>query len=183
MKPTHALLLCVVFLSSSAFGYNVNPAVKAAAGGMSLLKPIFKLEAELQAAALGAITKVDKEAVSQKIREEKTENDVLIYTYGLSPFSSEALAILDATGCEYKKIELGLEWFLLGGEESVTRVELSKEVESGATSLPKIFIKGECIGGCAELAELAQSGELDLKLKPSPAPASPSNNKRKGWFS
>jgi len=82
----------------------------------------------------------------------KNENDVLIYTYGLSPFSSEAVSILEATGCEYTNIELGKEWFLLGGEGSETRVALSKEVDGGATSLPKIFIGGECIGGCAELA-------------------------------
>ncbi len=95
----------------------------------------------------------------------KKENNVLIYTYALSPFSIEALAILDATGRTYKKMELGLEWFLLGGVESETRVALSREVESGATSLPKIFIGGECIGGYAELASLVETGELEEKLK------------------
>jgi glutaredoxin-related protein len=114
---------------------------------------------------MGAITNVDKDAVASNIDTLKKENNVLIYTYALSPFSSEALAILDATGCTYKKVELGLEWFLLGGVESETRVALSKEVESGATSLPKIFIGGECIGGYAELASLVESGELDEKLK------------------
>ena len=36
---------------------------------------------------------------------------VVIYTYGLSPFSTEALRFLDETGCKYRKIELGPEWF------------------------------------------------------------------------
>lgn len=119
-----------------------NPAIKLAANGMSLLKPIFALEASLQAAVLGAITNVDKEAVAAEIESLKNENKVLIYTYGLSPFSTEALSMLDESGCEYTNIELGAEWFLLGGEASETRVALSKEVESGATSLPKIFIGG-----------------------------------------
>eukprot|EP00585_Thalassiosira_rotula_P025292 CAMPEP_0196230244 /NCGR_PEP_ID=MMETSP0913-20130531/1511_1 /TAXON_ID=49265 /ORGANISM="Thalassiosira rotula, Strain GSO102" /LENGTH=213 /DNA_ID=CAMNT_0041510231 /DNA_START=637 /DNA_END=1278 /DNA_ORIENTATION=- len=141
-----------------------NPAIKLAANGMTLLKPIFALEANLQAAVLGAISKVDKEAVASDIATLKNENDVLIYTYGLSPFSSEAVSILEATGCEYTNIELGKEWFLLGGEGSETRVALSKEVDGGATSLPKIFIGGECIGGCAELANLVENGELDEKL-------------------
>lgn len=144
---------------------NPNPVVKLAANGMSLLKPIFALEAALQAAALGALAKVDKDAVASDIANLKRENKVLIYTYGLSPFSAEALSMLDAAGCEYTNIELGKEWFLLGGEGSETRVALSKEVEGGATSLPKIFIGGECIGGCAELAELVETGELDGKLK------------------
>merc|ERR1712071_513651 len=140
-------------------------AIKLAANGMSLLKPLFAAEANLQAALLGAIGKVDKEAVASTIDALKKENKVLIYTYGLSPFSSEALSLLDASGYDYTNIELGKEWFLLGGEGSETRVALSKEVSSGATSLPKIFIGGECIGGCAELANLVESGELDGKIQ------------------
>ena len=142
-----------------------NPVIKLAANGMSLLKPIFGLEAQLQAAVLGAISNVDKEAVAGDIDVLKSQNKVLIYTYGLSPFSTEALSILEASGYEYTNVELGKEWFLLGGEASETRVALSKLVDSGATSLPKIFIGGECIGGCAELAALVDNGELDSKMK------------------
>jgi glutaredoxin len=47
---------------------------------------------------------------------------------------------------------------------------LSEEVEGGATSLPKIFIGGQCIGGCSELAELASSGELDAVLSKARVP-------------
>mmetsp|Transcript_30691 Transcript_30691/g.62716 ORF Transcript_30691/g.62716 Transcript_30691/m.62716 type:complete len:185 (-) Transcript_30691:34-588(-) len=144
---------------------NANPAIKIAASGMNLLKPIFAAEAGLQAALLGAVSQVDKAAVAAQLKDAKRKNKFLIYTYGLSPFSSEALSILDKTGYEYTNIKLGEEWFLLGGEGSEMRVALSKEVENGATSLPKIFISGECIGGCAELATLAESGELDSLLK------------------
>jgi glutaredoxin-related protein len=142
-----------------------NPVIKLAANGMSLLGPVFALEANLQAAVLGSLTNVDVEAVSSNIEYMKNTNDVLIYTYGLSPFSSEAMSMLDASGIEYTKIELGMEWFLLGGEGSVTRVALSKEVENGATSLPKRVIGGVCIGGCAELANLVESGELVEMVK------------------
>ncbi|KAL3765337.1 hypothetical protein ACHAWU_002255 [Discostella pseudostelligera] len=151
--------------TTSASTTSPNPVIKLAANGMSLLKPIFAAEATIQAAVLGALSNVDKDVVASNIETLKKENNVLIYTYALSPFSTEALSILDAYGCNYKNVELGLEWFLLGGTESETRVALSKEVESGATSLPKIFIGGECIGGYAELASLVESGELEEKLK------------------
>ena len=186
MKPTTTLLAAAV-LTTPAMGFapspasrtttahfmsdvveqtaKPNPVIKAAANGMSLLKPIFALEANLQAAVLGAIFKVDKDEVAAEIESLKKDNNVLIYTYGLSPFSTEALSILDQAGVDYTNIELGAEWFALGGKGSETRVALSKEVEGGATSLPKIFIGGECIGGCAELAELVESGELDVKVK------------------
>ena len=39
------------------------------------------------------------------------------------------------------------------------------EIASGATSLPKVFIGGNCIGGCAELSDLVSSGELEGLLK------------------
>lgn len=147
-----------------AYSYAPNAAVGFAAKGMGLLKPIFKLEAEIQAAVLGRLGKVDKDDVVSEINDLKTKNKVLIYTYGLSPFSIEARNILEGTDYKFEEVELGLEWFTLGGKESVTRVALSEEVEGGATSLPKIFIGGECIGGCSELSSLKASGDLESIL-------------------
>lgn len=160
---TTILAACVSL--PGALAYAPNPVIGVAAKGMSLLKPIFKLEAEIQAAVLGAIFKIDKEEVVAEINDLKTKNKALIYTYGLSPFSSEAVNILEGTDYQFTKIELGAEWFLLGGKASVTRVALSEQVENGATSLPKIFIGGSCIGGCSELADLKASGELESLLK------------------
>lgn len=53
----------------------------------------------------------------------------------------------------------------MGGKGSIARVELSKEVPNGASSLPKIFVGGKCIGGCAELASLVESNKLEGLLK------------------
>lgn len=142
-----------------------NPVIKVGAMGMSLLAPIFKVEAALQALVLGAIGGVDKAAVAAEVDANVSNNKILIYTYSLSPFSSEAKAMLDASGYPYTEIELGAEWFLLGPEASETRVALANKLPGGASSLPKIFINGECIGGCAELAGLVESGELDIKAK------------------
>merc|ERR1712194_821646 len=126
----------------------------------------FGVEAKIQASVLGA--NVDQLEVSQEIATEVKSSPVVVYTYGLSPFSVEATAILDATGCDYNKIEVGPEWFLLNGKDSVKRVLLSKFVDNGATSLPKVFVNGERIGGCAELAECMSNGKFDeLTKKPS----------------
>ena len=178
MKTTLSLLTVL----SAVNAYSPNPAINVAAKGMSLLKPIFKAEAELQAAALGALSKVDKESVVLDINDKKTKNKALIYTYGLSPFSSEAVKILEGTGYEFTEIELGAEWFLLGGEGSVTRVALSEEVEDGATSLPKVFIGGKCIGGCSALSDLAESGELETLLAKAKVPKA-GGAEKKGPFS
>ena len=39
---------------------------------------------------------------------------MLVYTYALSPFSSAAVALLEAEGVTHKVVPLGGEWFLLG---------------------------------------------------------------------
>jgi glutaredoxin-related protein len=140
-----------------------NAAVKAMAKGMTLLRPVFVAEAKVQANILGG--SVNSEEVAKEIATEVKTKPIVIYTYGLSPFSTEALAILESTGYDYEKIELGAEWFLLGAKNSVKRVLLSEQVESGATSLPKVFVNGQCIGGCAELAETVESGGLDTLMK------------------
>ena len=170
MKTATTTTTALLLLSATSVAglASPNPAIKVMAQGMSLLKPVFAAEAQLQAAVLGG--SVDTDDVVAEIAANKKANKVLVYTYGLSPFSTEALSMLEDSGYEYTNIELGPEWFLLGGAESVTRVELSKEVESGATSLPKIFIGGNCIGGCAELAELVETGELDSTMKAAKVP-------------
>lgn len=182
--PVHdAATRTTTALSMETTGRAPNGAIKVAAQGMSLLKPIFQLEAQLQAAALGAVGQVDKEAVAQELATNIQQNKVLIYTYGLSPFSTEAVALLEASGYEFTKIELGAEWFLLGGAASETRVALADQVDNGATSLPKIFIGGNCIGGCAELAALVESDELDSVMKKGGASKKGETKKATGLFS
>mmetsp|Transcript_1449 Transcript_1449/g.3959 ORF Transcript_1449/g.3959 Transcript_1449/m.3959 type:complete len:184 (-) Transcript_1449:51-602(-) len=164
MKPFFALLALffTVLAQASALSSTAvvaNPVIKLMANGMKLAKPAFVAEAKVQASVLGSGVDIDQ--VSEEIKNEVSRDKIVVYTYGLSPFSSEALSILDKGGYEYNNIELGAEWFLLGGKNSVKRVVLSNQVENGATSLPKVFIGGKCIGGCAELAEAAESGTLD----------------------
>jgi glutaredoxin-related protein len=165
MKSTTAIFL-LALSSTSALSAplpvvtkTANPVINVAANGMSLLKPVFGAEAKIQAFVLGG--SVDEVDVIAEIEAEIKANKILIYTYALSPFSTEAVAILESSGYDFEKIELGAEWFLLGGFNSVKRVSLSKYADSGATSLPKVFIGGKCIGGCAELSSAVESGEFN----------------------
>lgn len=171
MKLLNVLCFTLLVELSSGFSQDTgtvasrrspNPVVKTLAQGMSLLKPAFVAEAKLQADILGA--NVDTSAVAQEIANEIQSNDIVIYTYALSPFSTEAIEMLKATGYDYSVNELGAEWFLLGPEASTKRVVLSEYVENGATSLPKVFVKGDCIGGCAELAAAIETGSLESRM-------------------
>merc|ERR1719460_1645751 len=133
-----------------------NPAISAAGKAMPLLGPIFNLEASLQAAVTN-LGSYDAAAVQAEIAAEVASAPVVVYTYGLSPFSTEALAVLESTGAEVRNLELG----------SAKRVELKKLYGQG--SLPHVFIGGEWVGGLATgadggLAGLVERDELLPKL-------------------
>lgn len=117
---------------------------------MNFLSVLFKLENKLQAKIFGA-TDVDFNAARKQIDDTIHSSPIVIYTYGLSPFSSEAIAVLDDISddldckCKYERVELGLEWFLLNKEQSVLRTALLNM--TGQSSLPHVFVNGKHIGG------------------------------------
>ncbi|KAJ1472105.1 hypothetical protein T484DRAFT_1976224 [Baffinella frigidus] len=145
-----------------------NPVVKILSAGMGLAKPLFGVEAKLQAAVLGRIVGYTMDEAVADINEAKASNDVIIYTYALSPFSTEAVNLLESTGYAFTKVQLGLEWFTLGGKGSQKRVALGDMVPNGGTSLPKIFIGGAPLTGASgysALAEAVEEGTLEGLLQ------------------
>ena len=159
------VVLCTVAAVQSG-----NPALKAASKVITpLLKPIFKLQAPVQAALTGAFAQQDADQIKREI-DEKLQSPCVVYTYALSPFSTDAIDVLESTNCKFEVVQLGQEWFLLGPKESAIRMQLADM--TGQTSLPHVFIGGEWIGGMFSggtsgggLAQLAESGELENKLR------------------
>ena len=142
---------------------NAAGLLEAGSGVQELLRPLYRAESKLQAGAY------DRAAVAAAIRREIEGSPVLIYSYTLSPFCTEAKAILESAGAKAKVIELGAEWVpgLLSAESSAIRAELGEM--TGQTSMPHIFIRGESIGGLFTgtpgLKPLLESGKLQAKLK------------------
>ncbi|KAL7547449.1 hypothetical protein ACHAWF_010747 [Thalassiosira exigua] len=114
-------------------------ALKPAGKAMRILLMLFKLENKLQAQLLGA-TEDDYAAARKSIDDTTSSHRIVVYTYGLSPFSFGALAVLDEAGAEYKNVEVGPESFLLNREKSALRAELLKI--TGQSSLPHVFVDG-----------------------------------------
>lgn len=140
---------------------NLLAPLKAASVGMGLLKGIFAAEAKLQAGSY------DRDAIRKALKAEASSAPVVIYTYSLSPFCTEATKLLDSLGAEYKEIVLAPEWFLMFGEGAAKRAELAELF--GRSSMPHIFIGGRSIGGLTEgepgLLPLYEAGELEATLK------------------
>lgn len=130
---------------------------------VGILKPLYKWEAPLQAG------NYDKAAVREQIQKEIKSNAVVVYSYTLSPFCTEAKELLAEQGAKVKVVELGPEWVpgLLPAEGAAIRAELG--AMTGQTSMPHVFIGGTSIGGLATgtpgLKPLLKAGGLRDKLK------------------
>lgn len=129
----------------------------------TFLKPIYSLEAPLQAGSY------DKAAARARIEQDVASSPVVIYSYTLSPFCSQAKELLDSVGARYKAIELAPEWLpgLMSAEGAAVRAELG--AMTGQTSMPHVFIGGKSVGGLFTgtpgLVPLLESGDLQAKLK------------------
>lgn len=120
---------------------------------MSLAKPVFAIETPLQAGSY-KMKQNDEAGNENEIAKAQADiqatiqaNPVVVYTYKLSPFSSETLSLLSNLEVEYKEISLGQEWIpgLMNEGGAATRAALLEM--TGQSSLPHIFIGGQSIGG------------------------------------
>ena len=155
-----AIVLAVGCVRGMAF-----PALGAISRVMALGAPVLKVQAGVQGQIGSQISGVSRVDIQSEITAE-TQKGCTIYTYGLSPFSTDACALLDQLGCNYQKIELGQEWFLLSPKASAKRAELLEL--TGQSSLPSVWIGGEFVGGLYSgpgIATLDENGELQAKLK------------------
>uniref|UniRef100_A0A7S1B4M5 GST N-terminal domain-containing protein n=2 Tax=Corethron hystrix TaxID=216773 RepID=A0A7S1B4M5_9STRA len=116
--------------------------------------PIFRATAPLQAGKSlwgesedPSIYEADVAKAKEEILRETSADDIVIYTYKLSPFSSEATELLRNLEVPFKEISFGNEWIpgLLADGCAAKRAALLEM--TGMSSLPHIFIRGKSIGG------------------------------------
>jgi len=161
----------------SDLSIEIPTAVGIAGTGMQLLKPLFTVEAKVQAGALvtvvdilGTPFRVYPDEIRAQAKKRVSSPKPILYTYTLSPFSQEAKKVLKPYDVEV--VDVGPEWFLLGPEKSELRLALAENSEGYQTSLPHLFVKGESLGGLstggrnnAGILGLKSSGALDTLLK------------------
>lgn len=96
----------------------------------------------------------------ERIAKEVKENDVVLYMKG-SPmfpqcgFSAAVVEILEYFGVAYKGVDVLQDPSLRQG---------IKEFSNWPT-IPQLYVKGEFLGGCDIVREMAESGELAQFLK------------------
>lgn len=90
-----------------------------------------------------------------KIKQQITENDILLYMKGspqmpMCGFSAKAAQALAACGAKFAFVDVL--------QNPDIRAELPKY--ANWPTFPQLYIKGQLIGGCDIMLELYQQGEL-----------------------
>lgn len=112
------------------------------------------------------------------------ENDVIIFSKTTCPYCSRAKAALKEEGVDFAIFELDE----LPPEEAAAMQDSLRDM-TGARTVPRIFVRGECIGGCDDLLALQSAGQLTALLKsgssaskwPAPKPDFKMTKSEKQW--
>ena len=90
------------------------------------------------------------------IKNEISENDVVLFMKGTSStpqcgFSSRVAGVLNYLEVKYKDVNILADDNLREGIKTF----------SNWPTIPQLYVKGEFVGGCDIITEMAMSGELD----------------------
>jgi len=98
--------------------------------------------------------------VFDRIREQVTGDDVVLYMKGTPVFpqcgfSAAVVQILSELGVKFKGIDV------------LTDPEIRQGIKefSSWPTIPQLYVKGEFIGGCDIIREMAETGELKELLE------------------
>ena len=97
--------------------------------------------------------------VRDAIRDAIRDHEIILFMKGtperpMCGFSARTTAALEALGAEYAAVDIL--------PDPRIRQELS--ALSNWPTIPQLFVKGELVGGCDIVEELAESGELSSML-------------------
>ena len=95
------------------------------------------------------------DAVQTSIAKAVADNDVLLFmkgtpTFPQCGFSSVVVQVLDYLGVEYNAINVLEDMAVREGIKTF----------SNWPTIPQLYVKGECVGGCDIVKEMFESGEL-----------------------
>jgi len=130
-------------LPRSSFGY------AAVAGAASVVRQAAPASAE--------VTSV--KTAKEKVEDLLKENEVIMFSKSTCPFCARAKTVLESEGRPFTVMELDE----LPAENMANMQDALAEL-TGARTVPRVFINGQCVGGCDDVVSLKQSGELSKLL-------------------
>ncbi|CEP13611.1 hypothetical protein [Parasitella parasitica] len=102
------------------------------------------------------LTPEEMDLIKDKVEEIIKDNKVVVFSKSYCPFCKKAKQLLTGLGVDFFVLELDKE------SDGPAMQDYLKE-KTGQRTVPNIFINQKHIGGCDDLFEKHESGELNLK--------------------
>ncbi|GJQ86592.1 hypothetical protein Trydic_g7826 [Trypoxylus dichotomus] len=99
------------------------------------------------------IIEFKRKSMAENIKNLVKKDTIVMFTKSRSPHCKKAKDLFDSMNKSYVSIDLDLR---KDGKE----MQYELEKITGARTIPRIFIKGECVGGSADLQNLYDEGKL-----------------------
>ncbi|XP_043188516.1 glutaredoxin-C4-like [Amphibalanus amphitrite] len=96
-------------------------------------------------------------AIKQSVDQLIKANKVMIFSKSYCPYCTMAKKVFKEMGQEYGLIELD------ETQDGSSMQQYLAQI-TGASSVPRVFVSGNCIGGGTETRSLYQSGQLKSML-------------------
>ncbi|XP_012230647.1 uncharacterized protein [Linepithema humile] len=102
-------------------------------------------------------TKTIMPATRDLVNELIAKDSVVIFSKTYCPYCKMAKEVFDSLNKTYTAIELD------DREDAQDIQDVLAEI-TGARTVPRVFLNGECLGGGTDVKKLYQSGELQKKF-------------------
>ncbi|KAL0274872.1 UNVERIFIED_CONTAM: hypothetical protein PYX00_002899 [Menopon gallinae] len=90
---------------------------------------------------------------AQLVRDLISRNNIVIFSKSTCPYCKMAKEIFDSINCRYTSIELDQ-------REDCAEIQSVLKKMTGAKTVPRVFVNGDCIGGGTDVKRLHEDGNL-----------------------
>ena len=144
------------YLSTPLFG-DVSEDMDAEEVALSISTPNYRFDVQAPAAAAAEPVTVDAEAV-RFIDGVVRDEPVVLFALEWCEFCWSLRKLFDALGVSYRSIDIDSVEYQENEQGVKIRQALGERV--GAPTIPQVFVAGEHMGGCTDIIEAFESGEL-----------------------
>eukprot|EP00440_Ansanella_granifera_P038295 gb/GFBE01041549.1/.p1 GENE.gb/GFBE01041549.1/~~gb/GFBE01041549.1/.p1 ORF type:complete len:343 (+),score=73.48 gb/GFBE01041549.1/:1-1029(+) len=102
------------------------------------------------------------QAAGQRVKALIQEHDIIVFSKTTCPFCTRAKGVLKDEGSPFFVFELDE----LPPEETSAMQDALVAI-TGARTVPRVFVRGNCLGGCDDVVALQEKGELSKVIKSS----------------
>ncbi|XP_015172347.1 PREDICTED: glutaredoxin-C4-like isoform X1 [Polistes dominula] len=106
---------------------------------------------------LGSSTQKIMPATREMVDQLIASDQIVIFSKKLCPYCKMAKQVFDSLNKKYTAIELD-------ERDDAEEIQSVLGEITGARTVPRVFVKGECLGGGTDVKKLYDSGELQKKL-------------------